>query len=111
MMNRAERRHPSKASKIRGIMEDLSAINKIQEAMAEDWPFKAGDKVKLDLEKIKSDKGYDQRLPAYKKFCEENADRVFTVDCVDGVGPNLVCLVEDDIYPRWLFWMGHLKPV
>lgn len=110
-MNRAERRRPSKAGEVRKIMEDLSAIQKVKKAMADDWPFQPGDKVKLDLEKIKEEKGYDQKLPAYKQFCEQNTERVFTVEYVDGMNPSVVCLAEDESTPKWLFWAGSLKAV
>lgn len=110
-MNRADRRHPSKAGKARKIMEDISVIHKIQNAMADDWTFQPGDKVMLDMKKIKAEKDYDQKLPAYKQFCEQNAERVFTVEYVEGMNPSVVCLAEDESTPKWLFWTGSLKAV
>lgn len=108
-MNRADRRRPSKAVEIRKIMEDLSTVHKIKEAIAGDWPFKQGDKVKLDMKKIKAEPDYDRKLPLYRQFCEKNAEQVFTVEYIDGMNPSVVCLAEDESTPKWFFWTGHLK--
>lgn len=97
--------------KARKIIEDFSAVNKIKKAIESDWTFQPGDKVKLDIEKIKAEKGYDQRLPAYRQFCEQNVDRIFTVEYAEGMKPSVVCLAEDESTPKWLFWTGDLKAV
>lgn len=110
-MNRAEKRHPSKAGQIRQILDDMSKVKKIQQAMESDWPFQPGDKVKLNMEAITGAPGYDKRLPAYKAFCENNAGRSFTVEYAEGMNPSVVCLAEDESTPKWLFWVGDLKAV
>lgn len=110
-MNRAERRHPSKAGQVRQILDDLSKIAEIKKAMDGDWTFKPGDKVMLNMDVITAAQGYGKKLPAYKAFCERNADRVFTVEYVDGMRPSVVCLIEDESNPKWLFWTGDLKAV
>lgn len=110
-MNRAERRHPSKASAVRSLIEDIKTIAEMRKALLSDWPFQPGDKVKLDIEKIMNDQEYKRKLPAYREFCEMNADRVFTVEYMDGMNPSVVCFVEDESHPKWLFWTGDLKAV
>ena len=109
-MNREERRHPSKAARVRKIIEDFNTVRKIQKALGGGWTYEPGDKVKLDMEKIMADKEYDRKLPTYRAFCEANAERVFTVEYVAGMNPSVVCLAEDESNPKWLFWIGHLKP-
>lgn len=110
-MNRAERRHPSKAGVVRRLIEDIQTIAEMRKALLSDWPFKPGDKVKLDIEKIMNDQEYKKKLPAYRTFCEMNADKVFTVEYVDGMNPSVVCFTEDKSHPKWLFWTGDLKAV
>lgn len=110
-MNRAERRHPTKAGQVRQILDDLSKIEKIKQATNDSWPLLPGDKVMLNMDAITSEKGYDQKLPAYKAFCESNVGQVFTVEYVEGMRPSVVCLVEDESTPKWLFWVGDLKAV
>jgi hypothetical protein len=110
-MNRAERRHPPKAGQVRQILDDLNKIEKIKQAMNDSWPFRPGDKVMLNMDAITSRKGYDQKLPAYKAFCESNTGQVFTVEYVEGMHPSVVCLAEDESTPKWLFWVGDLKAV
>lgn len=110
-MNRAERRHPSKAGQVRQILGDLSKIAEIKKAMEDGWTFQPGDKVMLNIDAITAAKGYDKKLPAYRAFCESNTGRVFTVEYVDGMRPSVVCLAEDESNPKWLFWAGDLKAV
>lgn len=61
-----------------------------------------GDKVMLNLERIKSRKNYDKMSDGYKSFVEGNADAVFTAHVER---PNTISMVEE---PRWLFWSGDL---
>ena len=110
-MNRAERRHPSKAGVVRSLIEDIKTIAEMRKALLSDWPFQPGDKVKLDTEKIMNDQEYKKQLPAYREFCEMNADRVFTVEYTEGMNPSVVCFAEDESHPKWLFWTGDLKAV
>lgn len=98
-----------KVKRIGQILDDLSEIQKFKTAIKGDWPLKDGDKVKLDIDTIKKHPEYQQRLPAYRRFCEENADKVFTVAFEEGLGKSVVSFVEDTTNPKWLFWIGDLK--
>lgn len=108
-MDRQQRRHQPKAAHVKQLLDDMSAIKKFKEAIEGDWPIKEGDKVQLNLDAIKKHPGYEQRLPAYQKFCEENADKVFTVVYDKNSRNSVVSLAEDESKPKWLFWIGDLK--
>lgn len=101
----------SKASRAKQLLDDLSTINKFKNIIEGDWPIKEGDKVRLNLEVIKKHPGYSQKLPTYRRFCEENADTVFTVEYDRKVHNGVVSLVEDTTSPKWLFWIGDLEKV
>lgn len=110
-MNRSERRNPSKFAQIKNLLNDMSAIQRYKDTIESDWPIKEGDKVRLDLEVIRKHPNYEQLLPAYRKFCEENAETVFTVSYDKSLKQSLVSLAEDTTEPKWLFWIGDLKKV
>lgn len=110
-MNRTERRHPKRSIDVRQALRDFSTIKKVRKAIEDGWQFEQGDKVQLNLEKIRGRPDYEQRLPAYRRFCEENAGRVFTVEYSGDMNPSVVCLAEDESKPKWLFWTGDLKAV
>ncbi len=105
-MNRMERRHPDKARLIRELLDDMSIINKIKES---DFPFREGDKVRLNMDVIKRHKDYSKKSARYRQFCESNAGRTFTVEYNGTMRPSVVCLREDETEPKWLFWVGDLK--
>lgn len=109
-MSRVERRHQSKGDVVRRLIKDFQAIAEIKKAIEGGWPFQPGDKVRLDIEKIMNDQEYKRKLQSYRTFCEMNADRVFTVEYIDGMNPSVVCFAEDESNPKWLFWTGDLKP-
>ncbi len=112
-MSRAERRHSDRTAKARRIIEDLRTIHKVQEAISGDWPLQPGDKVKLNLnlKEITGRKNYQMLSPAYRAFCENNADRVFTVEYADGLSPGIVSLVDDESKPKWFFVSWDLEKV
>lgn len=110
-MNRAERRHPTKARQVQRIMDDLDKVAKIKQTMDWDWPVKPGDKVRLNMEAITRAQEYGRWLPAYRAFCENNSDRIFTAEYVEGMSPSVVCFAEDESTPKWLFWVGDLEAV
>lgn len=110
-MNRAEKRHPNKPSKIRQMIEDISVITKLKKAIEDGWQFNPGDKVQLNMDAITSHPGYNERGTSYRKFCEENAGRIFTVEYNGDMNPSVVCLAEDTTNPKWLFWTGDLMAV
>ena len=64
-----------------------------------------GDKIRLNLDAIKSRQNYDKMSKPYKEFIESNPDTIFTAHIEHG---KLVSFVEN---PRWLFWSGDLVRV
>lgn len=110
-MNREERRHPQKIAQTKQLISTMSEIQKYKDAIEGDWPLKAGDKVQLNLDAIVNRQGYTKTLPAYQKFCEENAGKTFTVEYDKNLRQSLVCLAEDTTKPKWLFWIGDLTKV
>lgn len=60
------------------------------------------DRVKLDVEKIKSRNDYQKMNPKYKQFIEANENTVFTAHIER---ETLVSLKE---FPEWLFWSGDV---
>lgn len=110
-MNRQQRRHPSESAKMKQLLENMNAVKEFNDIISGDWPIKEGDKVQLDLETIKKHPCYEQRMPAYQKFCEENAGKIFTAVYDKSLRPSVVCLAEDKTEPKWLFWIGDLKKV
>lgn len=64
-----------------------------------------GEKIKLDIEKIKARRNYERMSAMYKEFVDANPDTVFTAHVEK---PNLVSLAEE---PKWLFWSGDLIKV
>lgn len=69
-------------------------------------------KVKINYKRIVSEKDYLKRQKKYRKFLEENKNKVFTVEYnrnhPDG---KMVCLEEDTTEPKWLFTSYDLIPV
>ena len=110
-MNREERRRTAKNGTFMGVLNDIKMANQFKAAIEGAWPIKEGDKVKLNLDAIMKHPGYQQQLPAYRKFCEENTETVFTVAYDERLRQSIVCLVEDKTEPKWLFWIGDLTKV
>jgi hypothetical protein len=118
VQNRAEKRRAEKILKMKGaskenINEVISLMNgfgdmknlpKYKECLLE------GDRVKLDVEKIKAHKSWNTYNPNYRQFVEDNADRIFTVKYDDKHKdkPNMVTFAEDDSKENWLWYDGHL---
>lgn len=67
--------------------------------------FEEGDKVRLNMERIKSRKNYERMADAYKEFVDASTDMVFTAHVER---ENMISLVEE---PEWLFWSGDLDKV
>lgn len=84
---------------------DLHKIKKSTESI------KDGDKVRLNIQAIKSNPDYDHLSDLYKQFVESHQEDVFTAAKDDGVGKygNLFALKEDP--SGWLFWSGDLIKV
>ena len=64
--------------------------------------FEEGDKVVINLQRVRARKNYDRMLDAYKEFVNSSEGVVFTVHIEKG---NLISFIEN---PRWLFWSGDL---
>lgn len=109
-MNRQQKRAFIKKAKSKGISKNVAeAYLAIKEAgldkVSLPKQFQEGDKVKLDVEKIKQRKDYEKMNPRYKEFVESNADTVFTAHLER---ETLISLAEQ---PEWLFWSGSLIKV
>lgn len=109
-MNRQQRRAFVKKAQSKGISRNAAeAYIVIKEAgldkLSLPKQFREGDKVKLDVEKIKRRKDYGKMNPKYKEFVESNADTVFTAHLER---ETLISLKEQ---PEWLFWSGSLIKV
>jgi len=103
-MNRAERREFVKRAKKRGISEEIAeAYLSVRDSGTRD--FGEGDKVRLNVQRIQSQKGYQKMSARYKEFVEANVNTVFTAHIEQ---ETLVSLKEQ---PEWLFWSGHLIKV
>ncbi len=113
-MNRQQRRDLASCLRKRGMSkEDIQTVIKLKEAQDSGQTLQPGDKVQLDIEKIKEHPGWQDRRPEYREFCESNNGRTFTVEHDETRKGNsgLVCLAEDQTVPKWLFWTGDLKKV
>lgn len=109
-MNRQQKRAFVKKARSKGISKNAAeAYLAIKEAgldkLSLPKQFQEGDKVKLDVEKIKRRKDYERLNPRYKEFVESNADTVFTAHLER---ETLISLKEQ---PEWLFWSGSLIKV
>ena len=103
-MNRKTRRKLKKDNKIKLIN---STKDDTYEYLLE------GEKVKLKYDYITSRTGYITKTKEYKKFIEDNKDKIFTVeyDANHLDNPVIVALKEDDSEPKWLFWDEFLERV
>ena len=107
ILNRQYRRAFVKKAQGKGISKNVAeAYLAIKEAGLDNLSlpkqFQEGDKVKLDVEKIKRRKDYGKMNTKYKEFVESNADTVFTAHLER---ETLISLKEQ---PEWLFWCGSL---
>lgn len=109
-MNRKQKRDFVRQVRKKGVSKSTAeAFIAIQEAGLGKPSFPQhiveGDKVRIDLEKVKARKNHDKMSANYKEFVENNADKVFTAHVER---PNLISFVEA---PAWLFWSGDLIKV
>ena len=101
-MNRKQKRDFINKARKKGIKKsDAIAYLATQECSE----IKEGDKVKLNVSKIKASPDYPIMRPDYKEFVEKNVEKIFTAHYEKEV---LVSLVEE---PKWLFWRGNLIKV
>ena len=94
----------SDAKKYVSTAETLEQIRKFGSGEASPpKKFEEGDKVKLNIRRIRERKNYDRMLDAYKEFVNDNQDTVFTAHVEH---ENMISFAEE---PRWLFWSGDLE--
>lgn len=98
-MNREERRKMAKRWHVEPAL--VTELERILAQAQEADPLVAGQKVKLNAEKILS---HEHILKDnYLDYVREHADDVFTVESpLEGM-KRIVTLVEDDTEPKW-FW-------
>ena len=70
--------------------------------------FTEGSKVKLNYEKIISQK--NDKTENYLMFVENNKDKIFTIEYDENHqdNPSVFCLKEDTTSPKWLFNINNL---
>lgn len=109
MLEKAYRKSGKSKAKAKKIAQQMYDIDKIRlEGTGVTSPpqdFQEDEKFKLDIDKIKARKNYDNMTDNYKQFIDSNADTIFTAFVDKG---HLVSAKED---PRWLFWSGDLIKV
>lgn len=77
-----------------------------------------GEKVQIDYDRITAYPDYNELRQEYKDFIESSKNKIFTVE-FDAFKKthdvqnkdSMVCLVEDETKPKWMFWAGDLIPV
>ena len=102
-MNRAQKRKYVIALRKKGF--SLESAKRIAEmkALQDVKPIiSAGDKVRLKYDAITQSPDYDKRVENYKKFIEDNKDKVFTTESYNGYD-QLFCFVEDETEVNWVF--------
>lgn len=69
-----------------------------------------GDKVRLKYDTITQSPDYDKKVENFKKFVEDNKDKVFTTESYKGYN-KLFCFVEDETEIKWVFHEYDLEKV
>lgn len=91
----------------------LESAKKLSEmkALQDTQPvISVGDKVRLKYDAITQSPDYDKRFENYKKFIEDNKDKVFTTESYNGYD-QLFCFVEDETEVKWVFHEYDLEKV
>lgn len=106
-MNRQQKRSFIKQAQKKGISRNVAeAYISVKESgmdiVSLPKQIHEDDRVKLDVEKIKSRNDYQKMNPKYKQFIEANKDTVFTAHIERD---TLISLKE---FPEWLFWSGDV---
>lgn len=111
-MNREQRRNFVKLAKKRGIGEDFAkayiAMKEESDTVSDkdiifsQREIKDGDKVRINVGKIKSAKYFEKMMPEYKAFIEASEGVVYTAK----VEKDTFVSLEEN--PKWLFIMGDL---
>jgi hypothetical protein len=73
-------------------------------------PLREGEKVKIDVERIKSYPTWDAGNLAYKQFVLDNVDTIFTIEFEEKQKKDkLACVLKEDSSPiKWIFYQADL---
>lgn len=109
-MNREQRRKVERDAKAKGISKQLTKLyldmNKNGfEKPVEPNEIHDGDKVKINIDQVKTRRNYELMSEKYKEFVEASSGRAFTAKVER---ENLISMEEE---PAWLFWSGDLTVV
>lgn len=108
-MNREQKRTFVKKAQEKGVNRDIAKI--YAETLWErsgagthtpPQDINEGEKLMLDVDKIKSRRDYERMTDKYKEFINSNVDTVFTAHVER---KTLISFAEE---PEWLFWCGDL---
>ena len=121
-MGRAERRSQARRIQRRqdGSMSFKQALRvaNAMETMNVNLGLKPGDKVRINVEKIKKSANYKSYNEPYRKFIEEHQHDIFTLEAIpDNNLKNVFQFAEDTSDPKWFFCgldlskLAEVKPV
>lgn len=109
LINREQKRNQTKLLKAKGFDDNqIATYFALKETELKSKPLIEGQKVKLNLDNIKSHPDYERLSLKYKSWAESHKDNIFTVEYDKHPKNNIVCLAEDESDPKWLFWTGDL---
>lgn len=110
-MNRETKREIRKKLKGKGYSKsEIDNFIKFKELYSQTKILKEGQRVKLNVDKIKNHPDWDKLTKKYRNWVELHKEDIFTVeyDKNHQDKPTLVCLQEDSSEPKWLFFVGDL---
>ena len=113
-MNREGKRKLIKKLQSEGCSEaEILKLIEIQEIAASKKFLKEGDRVKLNINNIKSHVDYDKLTNEYKQWVNTHKADIFTVeyDKKFKENPSIICLKEDATEPKWLFHEKDLNRI
>lgn len=111
-MNREEKRALVRKLKAKGYSKvDIDRMVMVKEMMNSSKNLQEGQKVRLNIERLRADVNWSGMNPRYKEWVEAHAGEVFTVKYHPEYSPSRVCLEECDAVEDWLFWDGDLEVV
>ena len=116
-MNRKGRREIQKVLRKNGYTKNSAKTftMRLDNQTANDTTAWEGEKVKIDVERIKSYPDWREMRKDYREWIESHEGEVFTVEFDPSKKENnsmetniFVQLKEDTTEPKWLFWAGDL---
>lgn len=114
-MNRQQRRKLNFTSNESKVFEELVNMSKIKKAL-DDWkPIPKDTKVKLNMDKITSHPDWNPETDdfnhrRYVDWINAHKDDMFTIEYDPKYedNPQILCFVEDETVPKWLFHESDL---